>query len=324
MQAPETPQTVSVTPPEDRHFTPQRGPVSSGTGLILLAALFWSTNGVCIKELSGFSPLAASAGRALFGGLLFFIVSKGRLLPERGSGPWPWLGAVCYALVVSTFVVATRYTTAANAIILQNTSVIWVALLGSVVVRERPSGQEMVAIVLGLLGIVLCMGHGLELLATKGSVSLGLLGDAIALVSGVGFALTTLSLRSLSRGESDQGAVVSLFYGSLLAGLAGLPWLIRDFGSAGIPGRAPVYGWLLLAWLGMGQLGMGYWLYQRGLRSTRALTANLLALLEPVLNPIWVFLTVGEVPSAGTIAGGGLVLVSVVMTLTSCRTASAR
>ena len=71
----------------------------------------------------------------------------------------------------------------------------------------------------------------------------------------------------------------------------------------------------MLIWLGVGQLAGGYWCYQRGLRTTRALTASLITLIEPVLNPLWVALFVGEMPSRGTAVGGVFVLASVVLSL---------
>lgn len=288
---------------------------------VLLAALLWSTSGIGVKVLDGYSPLATSAGRSLVCGLFFLGLTRGRLLLPKGTRLWAGAGALTYALTVISFVFATRYTTAANAIILQYTAPLWIAVLGWLVLRERPSAREVAAMIAGGAGVIFCLGKGLTLFASERILTKALLGDAISLSSGLAFAGCIIVLRRINKGRPPETgervpvALICMAYGNLLAVLVGAPALLAEFSNPGIPGHPPVLGWLVLLWLGIGQLGGGYWCFQRGLRSTRALTASLIALIEPVINPVWVALLVGEIPSRGTLIGGLLVLTAVILCL---------
>jgi len=317
-----------------------------GALLILAAALFWSTGGAGIKRLDGFSPWAVSGGRSILCALFLWGLSGWRIRPSaRGAWPWVAAGAAIYAFVVTSFVVANRLTSAANAILLQYTAPLWIAAAGWVGARrERPSGREWAALGAGLLGVGFCVGEGATFLARGGAMTRGLLGDAISLASGVAFAAITLVVRRLNRhhapGEASANspiasvdssqsntlirprpaddALLCLVLGNVLAALLGVPALIAELPhAAGVPGKPLWVGWCLLLWLGWGQLGAGYWFFQRGLRTTRALTASLLCLVEPVLNPVWVACVIGERPARGTLIGGVFVLVSVGLSLTA-------
>ncbi len=227
-------------------------------------------------------------------------------------------GALAYAGVVIGFVVSTRFTTAANTIILQYTSLIWVIVLGWLFLKERAQTHEIIAVAIGLAGVVLCAGGGFSLWRSTGVLSLASLGDGLALFSGLCFALTTLALRRLRSAASaseeqpgDYAALVTLFFGNTLAAVVGLPSLLRDLQT---PVAGQSVGLWIVAWLGIAQLGGGYWFFQRGLKTTRALSANLISLVEPLLNPLWVALFVGETPSRETTAGGLLILGAIVLT----------
>jgi len=359
-------------------MTPRLRPELLGGLLVLLGAALWSTGGVCVKVLNGYGPVAISSGRSVISALFFLILLKGCVRPPSGMGRWIAVGAVVYAAVVLSFVMATRFTTAANAILLQYTAPLWIAFLGWVVLGERPSARELVAMGLGGTGVVFCASEGLTLFVHSRSVSIALAGDVIALVSGFCFALVTVILRITSKessspaptstmdstshpasasalvtakpsgetgsqSQSEMGtqsasplkpvapatppssppspspSLVCLFYGNILAAAIGLPALITQLPRSGIQGHSWWLGLAVLLWLGGGQLGGGYWFFQRGLRTTRALTASLIGLVEPVLNPLWVALLVAEVPSKGTRIGGVFVLVSVILSLNARR-----
>ncbi len=321
-------------------------PVLRGPALALLAAVLWSTGGVCVKLLDGYNPIAISAGRSAISAVLFLALLRFRPILPRRMRAWVLGGTITYAAVVISFVVSNRFTTAANAILLQYTAPLWIAFMGWVFIRERPSSRELLAMAIGGAGVLLCASEGITLFARDRLISQTLLGDAIALFSGFSFALLTVILRIMGRDAArrpeddarteaqdsrteDQPAsadpsvaspaLVCLFYGNVLAALIGLPWFIADLSEPGMIGHPLVLGWGVLLWLGAGQLGLGYWFFQQGLRTTRALTASLLGLIEPVLNPVWVALLVGELPSKGTQLGGILVLISVVLSLTARR-----
>ncbi len=256
----------------------------TGPWLILAAAALWSTAGAAIK-LCALSAWQISLGRSLVAAVVLWLFLPGaRARPSRGI----WAVAAAYAVTVVLFTLANKLTTSANAIFLQDTAPLYVLLLSPLLLRERPSRGELWAVPLFLLGLLLFFRDRL----TPGQVS----GNLIALASGVAFALCILGLRRL--GGSNAPA---LLLGNLLAAVAsfpgalgGAPWTLRDLG--------------IVLFLGVFQLGLSYALFARGLRHTPATEASLLALLEPVLNPVWTFLLAGERPGPWALAGGSLVL----------------
>lgn len=291
-----------------------------GDLFVLAGALLWSSGGVCIKALDGLNPWAISAGRSGLCALVLLAMLRGRVAPRRCDLGAAALGSVVFACVVTTFVIANRLTTAANAILLQYTAPIWVALHTWAADQRRPTGREIAALVLGASGVLLCVREGLTVFRESGTAPLALMGDTLALLSGIFFAALIVILRRFgqatrTRKDDPPLSLLVLFHGNILAALAGFPALATGLGGAWVTGHDPLLGWLILLWLGVGQLGGGYWFFQRGVRTTAALTASLLCLIEPVLNPVWVALAVGEVPDSGTLAGGALVLASVTLAL---------
>lgn len=289
-----------------------------GAIAIVAGAILWSTGGVSVKWLQADAPhvsgLAVSSGRAIFTALFFLALARGRIgMPRRGRG-WFLAGVLTYAYVVTSFVLSTRLTTAANAILLQYTAPIWVMLVGWPLLGEKPSPRDGLALFLGGIGVVLCCQEGLRLPGQGGSgFSRQALGDLMGLSSGVAFGLFSVVLRFLRR---DEGAGVRpatslaiLFWGNALAALIGGPALVAAWAESPLPAAAVG----VLIWLGVGQLGLGYYLFQRGLRSVTALHANMLSLIEPVLNPVWVAWAVHEIPSRGTLLGGAFVLGAMVL-----------
>ncbi len=277
----------------------------TGKLFVLTSALLWSTGGMCIKLLADLGPWAVAGGRSFLALLLLLALLRGRVLPSRARRPLITLGAVLYALVVTGFVVANLLTSAANAIILQYAAPLWIAIGGWLFLRERPSTREMTALLIGGAGVIVCFAPNLTLTMTG-----ALLGDVVALGSGVAFAALTVVLRRLGRDAppgDDTASLHCILWGNAITAAVGVPMLIAAAGA----GHVTALGWLLLMWLGFAQLGGGYWFFQRGVRVTRALTASLLCFLEPVLNPVWVMLVIGEIPPPWTLIGGGAVLAAV-------------
>jgi DME family drug/metabolite transporter len=196
---------------------------------------------------------------------------------------------VSYAGCVTTFVVATKWTTAANAIFLQYSGVVWVLLFSPIVLDEPRRARDAVAITLAFAGMGLFFVGELELH--------GRAGDLVAVLSGVLFAAVLLSLRR----EREFGAAAAVTYGNVLTALALLPLLGHDLTVSPRSGA-------LLAYLGIVQIAGAYVLFVRGIQSVPATQASLIGMLEPVANPVWVFLLLGERPRPTAIAGGLVVL----------------
>jgi drug/metabolite transporter (DMT)-like permease len=259
--------------------------------LLLLAALCWSLGGVLLKSVD-WPPLAVAGGRGLIAAVFLYLVA-GRSFRFR----WGWLPigtAVAYAGCTVLFAAANRYTTAANAILLQYTAPVYVALLGAWLLREKPSRSDwlMMAVVLG--GMALFLYDGLQLNSLTGIL--------LAIASGVFFAGMIVMLRM----QKDGAPLGSIILGNLIGFLIGLPFII----DAPLPDARSSVALLLL---GVVQLGIPYLLYARAIRHVTALEAVLIPVIEPILNPVWVMLLIGERPSPLALVGGAVVLVAVTL-----------
>jgi len=201
---------------------------------------------------------------------------------------------VCYAGCTVAFCTATKLTTAANAILLQYTAPVWIALFSAWFLGERTSRADWLTVAVVVGGMVLFLANGLAV----GN----LLGDGLALLSGLFFAAMVIALRS----QKDTSPIESIILGNGLAFACGLPWIIDA------PALDPS-GWGALIVLGCVQLGFAYWLYARAIRHVTALQAVLIPVIEPLLNPIWVLLAVGERPTPLAALGGLIVLVAITL-----------
>jgi drug/metabolite transporter, DME family len=290
---------------------PQRRSRAVGVGLVLAAALLWSTGGVGIKAVEG-PALAVAGWRGLFALPVLATLAAVRVrkagraasLPLRG--PWSWVGAASYAVMVICFVVATRWTTAANAIFIQYTSPVYVAILSWPLLRERVGWREAVACAGVLVGMVLFFRDGLSADARAGNL--------VAVVSSFGAAGLPLALRAdqrrlLSAGPAGVAAAsaspaLAILMGDVLAVILCAPAM-----RASPPSTAT--GWALLAALGIGQIGLPYVLYASAVRRLTALEGALVPTIEPILNPVWVALATGEKPGPSATLGGIFVVASV-------------
>jgi drug/metabolite transporter (DMT)-like permease len=260
--------------------------------------VLWSTAGAAIK-LSSLDAWQLSGGRSLVAALtLLCLVPAARHWPSRRG----WLVALAYAATVTLFVVANRLTTAANAIFLQDTAPLHVLLLSPWLLGERPTRGELLAVPAFFAGLSLFF---LDQLAPGQA-----LGNAIALTSGVAFALCIIGLRKVQ----GEGATV-LAAGNAIAAVVAAPLALG--GSLGGPADLGI-----VLFLGVFQLALAYLLMSRGLREATAIEASLLLLLEPVLSPVWTFLVAHERPGRWALAGGAVILVAIAWRTVAARAAA--
>ena len=252
---------------------------------LLLAALLWSTGGLFIKWVD-WNGMAISGVRSLISALVIGVAFR-RDLKITWSGT-QLLCAVAYALTVSLFVVANKLTTAANAILLQYTAPVHVALLSAWLLKERITLRDWLTITAVLTGMVMFFFEQMS----PGN----LIGNMLALFTGFTFALFSVLLRK----QKGASPAASVFLGNLLTALLGLPFMLD-----GAPG---VQGWLGMIYLGVFQLGLAYVLYTWALAHVTAMEAILITLIEPVLNPAWVFLLMGEIPALSSLVGGAIII----------------
>jgi drug/metabolite transporter (DMT)-like permease len=252
--------------------------------LLLISALLWSLGGILIKSVQ-WNSLAVAGARS---GIAFLVIlAFCRKVPWRFS-KLEIAGAVAYAATVILFVCATRLTTAANAIFLQYTAPIYVAVVGHWWLGERARRLDWLIIAIALGGIALFF---IDQLTTD-----GLWGNILALASGVSFAAMVLLFRRNKAGAP----IVSVLLGNFLATVVAIPFMIGSLPT--------VTSWGPLLLLGVVQLGLPYVLYTNAIKRVTALEATLIPLIEPILNPIWVMIALGERPGPWAAAGGVLVV----------------
>lgn len=261
-----------------------------GTVCVFIAAVLYSIGGLCIKVIpwNGMSINSARNIVALMvvGG--YIAVSRHGLRFNR----WIALGAVSVCGTNVLFSLANKLTTAANTIVLQFTAPIFVIVLHILFWKKRPQKLDIAACVLVLSGVICFFVESLEMG--------GMLGNALALISGVTYAGVFL-LNDLP----DADPICSVFWGDALSVLMGFPFLIREteFTAAAITS---------VVILGAFQVGLAYVLMCIGLRTTPAVTASLVSGIEPVLNPVLVAVFYHEKVGPLSLAGAAIVVLSVV------------
>lgn len=262
---------------------------------MLAAAALFSTGGLVIKAIALNGWQVACLRSAIAAAVIVL------LLPEaRRHWRLPLLGpAVAYAAMLILFVTSTKLTTAANAIFLQATAPLYLVFLGPWLLKEPTRREDWLTL--------LVVGAGMSLFflgepSAQATAPRPFLGNLLATASGLAWALVLLSLRAWGRRDpaGNQGMQV-VVAGNLLAALLCLPFV---FPFAGI--TAADAG--LLGYLGVFQIGLAYLMMTKGMRQVTALEASMILLIEPVLNPLWTWMALGENPGWLAILGGALIL----------------
>lgn len=252
--------------------------------IMVLTSVLWSSGGILIKLVS-VSPLAVSGLRSLIAAAIIFLYLK---KPKFTWGSYQVMGAVSYAAMAVTFVAATRLTTAANAVLLQYTAPIYVAILGSIILKEKVAAKDVIAIVITFVGIIMFFADSF----TAG----GLWGNILAIASGFFFAFFIVC----SRQQKAESPMETILLGNVFTAIICMPFIFTvSYDLKSIIG---------IALLGVVQFGVPYVLYGIAIKHVRALDAVMIAVIEPILNPVWVFLFLGEKPGTWAILGGLVVL----------------
>ncbi|MFZ0240561.1 MAG: DMT family transporter [Desulfobacterales bacterium] len=253
--------------------------------MLFAAAIFWSTSGVLIK-LVALHPLAIAGWRSLIAGGVILLLCRKAVKVSWGLNAL--LAAACMGLCCISFVVATKLTTAANAIVLQYAASVYVAVLAPKILGEPTRRRDWFFLSLVLSGIGLFFVDAISLRGTLGIV--------VAVMGSIFWAGTAIFLRK-SRSVSTAWPIA---LGNFMAAGLCLPFMFRQ-----VP--TPM-DWLGLAGLGIISLGAGYAVFSYAIKRVRALESVLIPSIEALINPLWVFLAIGEVPGIWTFIGGSLVL----------------
>jgi drug/metabolite transporter (DMT)-like permease len=256
---------------------------------LAITAMLWSTSGVFVKILD-WQPVAILAGRSLFAAIVFLIYL--RRIPTR-FGVWQLLAAAMFILTQFLFITSTKLTTAANAIFLQYTMPIYVVLLAYWLLGEKPSRTDWLSMLVIFIGLTLFFGDELN--------ADGFFGNLLAILSGVTGAIMMVSFRAQKDGNPAESNLIAF----LVTATFGFPFILQETWT--------VNSWLILAFLGIVQIGFAFIFFTKGIKHIPALEANLIGTLEPVFNPIWVFLFYGESMGKFALIGGLVVLSGVIL-----------
>ena len=259
-----------------------------GEILLVIAAIMWSTGGLFIKMLPDLSGIVINGLRSLIA--FFALLIIGRRVPKFNKTIV--LAGIAQCACLTFYVVANKYTTSANAIVMQNTAPIFVLIMMSISLKKMPKFTEIAILGIAFVGIIFIFMDQMS--------GGGVLGNILGICAGI-----SIATMFFLNGRKDADAHASCTIGFFLSFVMSIPFLfqIETFGVSEI---MPLLG------LGIIQLGVPYYIFSIGVKTTVPTTVSIIALIEAILNPIWVFLLVGEAPGIFGIIGFVMVLTCVV------------
>ena len=295
---------------------PAPAPAGRWVGVLLLlgAAVLWSLAGVAVKATEErVGALTFTAVRSLGAAVgMWPLLGLGAKLTGSAKPAGRVMGWVAgaYTVMVGAFILSMALGTAAEGILLQYSAPAWAALLAWGLLGRRVSPRQVAAIGIAAAGVLVLLAGA--------DRSGGWAATALGVLSGVGYAgvivgLDAVDAEATARTGGPANVARVILYNNAAAAATLLPLALLLEGPPD-PALTP-----LILLLGLVQMALPYVLFQLGLRRVGPVTAGLVTLVEPVLNPLWVFLGKGEVPPAAVYPGGALVLLAVAVTVTTPR-----
>ena len=281
---------------EKRKFNP--GPI-----YLVAAAILWSMAGVLTK----FIPWSATSVACLRGLIAAMVqMAYSRTWKIKLTKPII-LTAVCYLGETLLFTFANKMTSAGSAIVLQNTSPLYIMLMGLIILKQKPSKLDCCVGVVIFSGILLSMLDTLRGGELPGSNPM--LGNLLALLSGVFYAGIFFTSRL-----PDANSLHSTILGNLMY-VFFIPLLftdqaLMDPSSTGVPAWQ---AWVAIFFMGSCQLGLSWICFSRGIKTTPSLQASFITMIEPVLNPILALILLGEAMGTLSVIGSVLVIATIVV-----------
>lgn len=299
--------------------------------LVVIAVLLWSTGGMFIKLATNLDAYQVTFFRSLLAGITVLIITRKNGLRINAFGI---MCSIIYAALLFLFVWATKHTTAANAIFLQYTAPVYILILAPFVIGEKFHLKDLVTVIFCIAGMSLFFVGDLTIGDYQGNIA--------ALGSGIFLGLYIMLLKhpravggvsepgTIATGEMQKPAceqgrstdaktksqrpkpalnpTITVIYGNFLLAALTLPSGVAAFPTATFRDYAAV------GFLGVFQIGISYILFIKGVHGgTRPLDASIIGFIEPLLNPVWVFLFVGEKPSNWALLGGAIIIVTVIV-----------
>lgn len=270
-----------------------------GVTAIVLCSFLWSTGGVFIKFIEA-SSLAIAGIRSTIALVIFMIAL--RKLPvfcvrtpegttDKKRTLYLWLAGFFYAATMILYCIANKLTTAANTILLQYTNPLYIVIFSPIILKEKSSKYDYMTFAGVMIGVVLFFGDGVD----GGK----LLGNILAALSGVTFGFCTIFMRA----QKGGGSANSFMLAHLMTALFGLPFLLIDNGAP-----ADAMSWIFVCLMGIFQMAFATLCYSRGIEKVSALSAGIITMIEPLMNPVWVMIFAHEIPGPMCMAGGAIIL----------------
>ena len=265
---------------------------NKGMGILAMAAtaFLWSIAGLFIKVID-WNPVAIAGMRSLVASVVIFAYLKRPVFdfsfPQVAS-------ALLHAVTMLLFVAANKTTTAANAIFLQYMAPVLTAFIGSALLKERPHAEHFIALPLVVGGMVVMFFD--ELGGGK------LFGNLLAILSAVTFSFYFVFMRMQKDGSPLESILLSHWLTAMVCILISLFLPLPQVNLKSLSA---------IAVLGIVQIGLPSLLFCYAIKRVSAVSANLIAVIEPVFNPVWVFIVIGEAPGVQTLIGGLIIVLSV-------------
>jgi DME family drug/metabolite transporter len=262
--------------------------------LVVIAVLLWSTGGMFIKLATNLDAYQVTFFRSLLAGLTVLIITRRNGLRINAFGV---MCSIIYATLLFLFVWATKHTTAANAIFLQYTAPVYILILAPFVIGEKFHLRDLATVIFCIAGMSLFFVGDLTIGDYQGNIA--------ALGSGIFLGLYIMLLKHPR--AVGMNSVITVIYGNFLLALLTLPSGIASVSTITLGDLGAV------AFLGIFQIGISYILFIKGVTAgTRPLDASIIGFIEPLLNPVWVFIFVGERPSNWAVLGGLIIIATVI------------
>jgi drug/metabolite transporter (DMT)-like permease len=259
---------------------------------MVAAPLLWSTAGVLARHIERAAPFEQVFWRSLFAfGFVFLVLLFQRKHPWssiRAAGLPGLVSGFMWAIMFTAFLFALSLTTTANTLVVMSVSPLLTAVFAMLFLRDPVPLRTWIAAGAAAVGIAWMFGSSLDA---------HFLGMAIAFLIPLAAAINVVVLRAAA---ARLDLVPAVMLGGALSCLIALPFALP---ISSTPGDL-----VLLAFLGVFQLGLPCMLLVLASRTLLAPEIALLGLLEVVLGPLWAWLGAGEEPGRATLLGGAVVL----------------
>lgn len=275
-------------------------------GLIYISftAFLWSTSGFFIKYLT-INAFQISFFRSLVAAITIYAISSARKQKLKFTfDKVSNLAAIFYAGILILFVLATKMTTAANAIFLQFTAPMYLVVLEPLVLKTKFEPKDILTILICIGGMVLFFFGKLEI----GNIY----GNMLAIASGFCFAMFSLLLKYKRVKQGSENTLNNSIMGNVIVAVIAFFIIFPNF-ALSLPET------LILLYMGAIQIGVSYIIFNEGIKYVSATESMIIATLEAMFNPIWVFIGIGEKPTVYSIIGGIVIFSAIIWRNLSAR-----